>query len=185
MLRQGKSATTISADCLTGSDVVLRAAFLFADPRPSRFQHVFSNPPAVAAPENYEKLQALSSLPAFFSNFDIRFAGKSMPVSGSDHPELIAWVRHKDASGVDPSVALIALADSLPPAMMACFTEFAPISTMTWTFDLPLPAVKGEWFLLRSSSLWASNGYAFQSMEVWDVNGKTVLSGSQTVAIFT
>jgi acyl-CoA thioesterase len=85
---------------------------------------------------------------------------------------------------VDPAVALLALGDSLPLAVMASFTEFAPISSMTWTLDIALPVVAGEWFLLRSASQRSADGYSFQTMEIWNEQRKLVLSGSQTVAFF-
>jgi acyl-CoA thioesterase len=107
-----------------------------------------------------------------------------LPVSGAAHPELMAWVRHVDAGGVDPTVALLALGDSLPLAVMASFTEFAPISSMTWTLDMAAPVSAGEWFLLRSTSQRASHGYSYQTMEIWSEQGQLVLSGSQTVTIF-
>jgi len=184
MLRKGKSATWIAVDCLTESDLAVRVAFLFAAPRSSKIQHDFSEFPSVGAPGNYKRYGEVSAASGFLSNFDLRFVGGSTPVSGSDHPEFIAWVRHLDASGVEPAVALIALGDSLPPAAMASFTEFAPISSMTWTLDFPQPAIPGEWFLLRSASRRAGNRYSFQAMEVWNEGGKLVLSGTQTVAIF-
>jgi acyl-CoA thioesterase len=184
VLSQGKSATCVSVDCMAGADVALRAMFIFADPRPSRIQHDYYQFPAVSGPESYQRLGVVSQAPASLANFELRFAGKSLPVTGSDHPELLAWVRHLGASGVDPTVALLALGDSLPLAVMACFTEFAPISSMTWTLDIAQPVVDGEWFLLRSASQRAQAGYSFQTMEIWNEQGKLVLSGSQTVAFF-
>ena len=41
-------------------------------------------------------------------------------------------MRHRDAAGVDPYVALIALGDALPPAATAVFEDWAPVSTITW-----------------------------------------------------
>ncbi|TXT38020.1 MAG: hypothetical protein FD135_3184 [Comamonadaceae bacterium] len=184
VLRQGKSATCISVDCMAGAEVALRVMFIFAAPRPSKIQHDFHPFPAVSGPENYQSLGVVSQAPASLSNFELRFAGKSLPVTGSDHPELMAWVRHVDAVGVDPTVALLALGDSLPLAVMASFTEFAPISSMTWTLDMAQPLSAGEWFLLRSASQRAGEGYSFQTMEIWNEQGKLVLSGSQTVAFF-
>ena len=115
-LRQGKSVTSISVDCLSGADVALRAVFLFATPRSSRIQHELFSRPAVNAPDNYQRLPPSSSAPAALSNFDLRFAGGSQPVSGSERGEFVAWVRHGEATGVDPAVALLALADALPPS---------------------------------------------------------------------
>jgi acyl-CoA thioesterase len=173
VLRQGKSATCISVDCMAGTEVVLRVMFIFADPRSSKIQHDFCQFPAVKGPESYPSLGVVSQAPASLANFELRFAGKSLPVTGSDHPELLAWVRHRDASGVDPAVALLALGDSLPP-----------ISSMTWTLDIARPATVDEWLLLRSTSQRASNGYSYQTMEIWNEQGALVLSGAQTVAFF-
>lgn len=119
MLRQGKSATLISVDCLAGSEIAMRVAFLFANPRLSKIQHDFFVFPFVGVPDNYTRLGDVNQAPAALSNFEVRFAGEAMPVSGADDPELIAWVRHLDAAGVSPAVALMALGDSLPPAAMA------------------------------------------------------------------
>jgi acyl-CoA thioesterase len=184
VLRQGKSATCISVDCMAGADVALRVLFIFAAPRPSKILQDFYQFPAVGGPESYQKLGVVSQAPASLVNFELRFASKSLPVSGAAHPELMAWVRHVDAGGVDPTVALLALGDSLPLAVMASFTEFAPISSMTWTLDMAAPVSAGEWFLLRSTSQRASHGYSYQTMEIWNEQGQLVLSGSQTVAIF-
>lgn len=185
LLRQGKSVTSIAVDCFSGSEIALRAAFMFASPRSSQIQHELFSRPAVNGPDSYPRLPNVSSAPAALGNFDLRFAGGSLPVSGSERGEFVAWVRHRDAAGVEPAVALLALADALPPAAMACFSDFAPVSTMQWTVDLAQPATPSDWFLLRSTSQQAGNGYSFQTMEVWDEHSQLVLCGNQTVAIFT
>lgn len=66
-------------------------------------------------------------------------------------PDFTAWVRFRERQDVDPLTALLALADALPPAAMACFPDAAPISTVTWSIDLlaKIHAVDG-WYLLRS-----------------------------------
>ncbi|HEX5374518.1 MAG TPA: thioesterase family protein [Aquabacterium sp.] len=183
-LRQGKSATLMGVDGMVGDQLMLRVAFLFAHPRPSSVQHDFTTCPDVNPPARCISLHETGPTPIHLSNFDIRMAGPSLPVTGGDHPELLAWVRHKDAVGVDPAVALLALGDSLPPGVMACFKAFAPISSMTWNLDLAAPAAAGGWYLLRSTSHRARDGYSFQTMDIWDENRQLVLSGNQTVAIF-
>jgi len=184
LLRQGKSATAIAVDCLSGSDIALRATFLCAAPRSNPVTHDYAPPPSVAAADSCRRFAFPAAAPAFIANFDVRFVGSSLPVSGSDKAELLAWVRHHDATGIDPAVALIGLADCLPPAAMATFSDFVPVSSMLWTFDLPQPAKAGQWHLLRSTSVKAQDGYSFQTMEIWDEGGTLILSGSQTVAIF-
>lgn len=183
-LRQGKSATIITVDGMVDDQLMLRVAFLFAQPRSSVVQHDLTSCPVVQQPADCISLHETGPTPIHLSNFEIRMAGPHLPVSGGTHPELLAWIRHKDATGVDPAVALLALGDSLPPGVMACFKAFAPISSMTWNLDLAAPASVGDWFLLRSTSQRGRDGYSFQTMDMWNERGELVLSGSQTVAIF-
>lgn len=184
-LRHGKSATMISVDGMVDDQLMLRVAFLFAHPRVSAVRHDLTSCPVVQHPPACLSLHETGPTPPIhLSNFEIRMAGPHLPVTGSDHPELLAWVRHKDAIGVDPAVALLALGDSLPPGVMVCFKAFAPVSSMTWNLDLAGPATCSDWFLLRSTSQRGWDGYSFQTMDIWNEQGQPVLSGSQTVAIF-
>jgi len=99
--------------------------------------------------------------------------------------QTIDVVRHIDALGVDPALALNALADSLPPAVGTSFTEPAALSSAAWMIDLPQPAVIGEWFLINSFSQEAQEGYSLQDMEVCGERGRRVLWVRQTVEVFT
>ncbi|MBA3676640.1 MAG: thioesterase family protein [Sphingosinicella sp.] len=81
--------------------------------------------------------------------------------------------------------ALLALADSLPPAAMAGFPQSVPISTMTWALDvMEAPSDMDGWHLLMSESDHSLNGYSMQSMSLWDAQGKHLAIGRQVVAIF-
>lgn len=184
ILRQGRSATFVTADVLADGGVCVRVEFVFATPRPSGVRHEFSPPPEVPPPEALKRFQPGGMAPAFLVNVDMRPATNTLPASGASYPEVVAWVRHEDATGVDPAVALLALGDALPPASLTAVTSLVPISSMTWTVDVSQPARLADWHLLRATSRHARDGYSFQTMETWDREGALVLSGSQTVAIF-
>lgn len=184
LLRRGKSATFVAVDGLVGTDVFLRAEFVFAAARPSRLAHDLRPAPDVAAPDAYVALQPGADAPASLANFDLRPAGGALPHSAADIPELVAWLRHVDHAGVDPAVALLAIADGLPPAAIAMLSEPAMFSSVTWTLDLARPAEAGDWYLMRSTGTHARAGYAHQAMEVWDEGGRLAMTGSQTVAVF-
>ena len=81
---------------------------------------------------------------------------------------------------------LIALADGPPPAIMAMFPQFAPISTMTWSVDVLSddPQTTDGWWLIQSLATTAHQGYSTQSMMVWKADGAPVIAHSQNVAIF-
>ncbi|TAN10264.1 MAG: thioesterase family protein [Burkholderiaceae bacterium] len=187
MLRRGKSVASMSVDVRSEDVLAARVALVFGQARASRIAHDFSERPPVEGPQAYPALTPEERRvgPVFAQNFDIRPAGGSRLMSGAAHPELLMWMKHVDAAGVDPTVALVALADGLPPAAYTSFTERAPISSVTWTFDLLQPDLKGEWFLLRAFSRHSSAGYSVQDMEIWDESGRSVLWGRQMIAIFT
>lgn len=187
VLRRGKSVASMSVDVRAGEALAARVALVFGAARQSRIVHDFSERPPVGGPEDYRALTPEEKRlgPAFAQNFDIRPAGGSALMSGAAHPELLMWMKHADARGVDPVVALVALADGLPPAACTSFTERAPISSVTWTIDILHPDVRGDWFLLRAFSRHSGDGYSVQDMEIWDESGRAVLWGRQMIAIFT
>ena len=88
---------------------------------------------------------------------------------------------------IDPVVVgLAALADALPPAAMASFSEVAPISTMTWMFDVldDDPRTEDGWWLSQSVAEHSGDGYSSQAMRVWNRAGQPIVVGRQNVAIF-
>lgn len=185
MLRSGKSVTSVESDCLVGESVVLRSMMLFSQARESSIIHEHGSRPPVGGPLQYPVLAPHPKLsPACAFNFEMRPAGGSELISGAENPELLVWVKHLDARDVHPAVALVALADALPPAAITAFIKPAPVSSVSWTVDFVRPAQPGEWFLMRSFSRQAAHGYSLQDMEIWDEAGNLVIWGRQTVAVF-
>ncbi|MFK3648569.1 thioesterase family protein [Lysobacter enzymogenes] len=184
VLRQGKSSLSADVEASSDGEPALRALFVFAQPRPSRIAHDFSQRPTVRPPAECPRLPMHELAPRFLGNFDVRLAGGSAPASGAANPEFVAWVRHLDDSGVDPDVSLVALADALPPAALASFTQMAPVSSIVWNFEVLAAPTARRWFLLRSFSQHAAHGCSVQDMEIWDESGQRVLTGRQSVALY-
>ncbi len=187
-LRQGKSSTIVSVDCAAETGLAARALFTYGADRTSQIAHDLTAAPAVQSPEQCAPFfPPAMAKTGFFQNFEMKLAAGLRPMSGGGAPEFTVWVRHRDDDGVDPVIALLALADSLPPAAMIQFPAPAPISTMTWMIDLFQPVARGDngWYLLRSRSEQAADGYSFQAMDVWDDSGRRVAVGRQVVALFT
>ncbi len=186
-LREGRSATSVAIETVSGGQVAAHASLIFATPRTSAIEHDLVETPPVPGPDECPVFTEPSAMrPAFVDNFDIRKAGGTSPMSNDGPPLFRAWVRHRGAEGVDRATALIALADALPPATTAAFTEWAPVSTMSWslhicTDDLPKPT---DWMLLESSSTFTRDGYSHQAMSLWDSARRPIIQGSQTVALF-
>lgn len=186
VLREGRSVVNMGVDVHADDALAARLMLVFGRARDSAVAHDSDDRPTVKVPEAYPEfdLARMPFAPAFTANFQVRPAGGARPISGAAQPELLNWVRHRDASGVDPAVALVAMADAMPPAAFTSYTAPAPISSINWSFDLLQPAPQGEWFLLRSLSQHAGDGYSSQDMQVWDAQGRAVMRGRQSVAVF-
>lgn len=184
VLRRGKSATTVGVNVHGDAGLAARLTFFCGAARPSKVAHERVTAPVAPAPDDLPAVLAAGQGPTFAANYDIRHVSGGLPFSGGE-PEFVMWARMREADGADPLVSLIALADVLPPASMPVFPEFGVISSLSWSFDLDrLPVDASAWYLCRATSQSTADGYSRQAMDVWDANGRRVLAGSQTVAIF-
>ena len=185
VLRQGKSTTVIGVDCTGDAKFAARAMLTYAEPRPSEVEHDFVDRPAVPAPPDCEPFFLDDRpRPGFFQNFEMRLAAGVRPFAGSGRPAFEVWVRHIEEEGVDPVMAVLALADSLPPAAIVRFPAMAPISTLSWTIDFLQPITSRGWHLLGSTSEQAAVGYSLQALSLRDGSGRRIAVGRQTVALF-
>ncbi len=182
-LRRGRNATWIDAEVVGESGIGLTATFVFMGAVEASTLHLHDVP----APANVIPLDQAVPLPeragpSFAPNLDRRFA---LPQSDEKLPEICWWERIKDAAGLDPMVALILLADALPPGVMP-LTGPAPISSMTWLINLltPLPTTSDGWFMLRAAGNYAEKGCSSQDMAIWNSDGEAVAVGMQSIAVF-
>lgn len=185
VMRRGRSVTYISAEMTGEKGLATHAVFCFGERRESRLNSDFSampNVPSVADSDDYSDNRLR---PAFALNYDCLLTKGGKPISGSKHNEHHYWVRHKDKQATDLS-ALIGIADMPPPAAMAMFNEAAPISSMTWMLNILSDdlSTKEGWWLIRSAAEHARDGYSSQDMQVWNSEGKLIISAMQNVAIF-
>lgn len=185
ILRQGKSVTFAEADLSGEQGLATRAAFAFGAPRQSAVERTFTKVPDLPAPDACEDFLPDGAGPTFAGHFEARLAKGGRPASGSKEHDHFIWVRHRDprAAGL---ASLFAIADMPPPAILPMFTEFLPISSMTWMVNLlsEAPATRDGWWLMQSRAEQAGQGYSSQDMLVWNRDGALVIAGRQNVAVF-
>lgn len=186
LLRQGKSVSFVEADVIGEKGLATRTVFAFGVSRQSAFDAIYTPSPTVPALSELEPYMPEGLGPSFANHFETRLVSGGRPMSGSKEHDHFIWVRHKDREAQDLT-ALLALADMPPPAVMPMFTEFAPISSMTWMINVlnDAPQTEDGWWLLESRAENASSGYSSQDMLIWNSNGELVVAGRQSVAIFT
>jgi len=188
LLRRGRSSAIVAADCFNADGPAARALFVFGGARESRVAHHFLPKPETAAPEAAApfRKEGANAPRGFWNNFETRLAaGARIFDRAATRPEFATWTRFLDVGAADPTTALLALADCLPPAAMVLFPQPAPISTMTWTVDVAhIPERLDGWHLLWAASEQSGEGYSLQNMAMWSEEGELIAVGRQTVAIF-
>jgi len=184
VLRRGKSATTVGVDVVGEAGLAARLTFFCGAARPTKVVHERVAAPQAPSPGSLPQVLGQGAGPTFAANFEVRHVSGGLPFSGGP-PEFTMWARLSADAGADPLVALLALADVLPPAAMPVFPEFGVISSLSWSFDLDrLPTDAGAWYLCRANSESTADGYSRQAMDLFDADGRRLLAGRQTVAIF-
>ncbi len=180
----------VAADMTSGDNPAVRATFGFGSARESALAHADIAAPEVAAAHEgqlfFEDSEGRNTGPNFARHFDSARAAGAAPMSGARKPEFCVWMRHRDEAMRDSPIGLVALADALPPAAMACMQAPAPVSSITWQFDLltDRPVTEEGWWLCRSYAERIADGYSAQHMTIWNSRREPVLVGRQSVAVF-
>lgn len=186
VLRRSKSSLFVEAGVSSEQGFGTAAVFAFSGDRTSHLDHSGLVMPDVPAPETLTPVPAHKVRPAFARHFDMR------PVTGprfgwnEERGEYLTWVRFAEEPACHPAVAMLAMGDALPPAAMALFKQFGPISSMNWTVNMLTGTLTTDegWWLLSARTDHARGGFSVQDMMIWNRAGEPVMSGSQGVAIY-
>ncbi len=186
MLRQSKSSRFIAADVASDAGFGTSAVFSFMPARASHLDHAQTVPPVVADAAALISVPDHAIRPEFTKKFDMRPVGGPGFGHGKDVGEIITWVRWVDEPACDPHIALLALADALPPAALVLFKQFGPVSSSTWMqhFLTDHPQTSDGWWLLVSRTTQAQRGFSAQVMEIWNADRELVSVGGQGVAVY-
>jgi acyl-CoA thioesterase len=179
-LRRGRNAAFVEASIESAAGLGFRATFVFMSDVASTIAHDASVVASHRPPASDAKLYV--GPPEFFtSNFDfLDLKAEAGPV------EWLRWGRLRERDGLDPEVALMAIADALPPAALKLLGGPAPVSSLTWQVNVlrPRAETRDGWWLLHTDTDRAIGGYSSQRMTIWDADGVPVIDAMQGVAVF-
>jgi acyl-CoA thioesterase len=186
LLRQSKSSRFVAADLSSDAGYGTNALFTFMKPRDSHIDHACIPVPDIRDPEELEEIPDHPARPAFTRKFVMRPASGAGFGHGRDRADILTWVRWADEPHCDAHIALLALADALPPAALTLFHQFGPISSSTWVqhFLIDHPATRDGWWLLSSRSSQVQRGFSAQDMLIWNRDRELVSIGGQGVALY-
>lgn len=188
LLRRGRNVISFEVTAKNDEDVCAVAVFMFGAGRPSGIAKTLS-PPKGPAPKDLPAFippQAKNFVPVFFHRFDTRLIEGARPMTGADRGYIRCWSRHVDEASRSGIEAFMALGDVLPPAAAPLMKAPAPISSMNWQINILVDDVDSEdgWYMVETDLSAAADGYSTQIMRFWDLSGRLVAEGIQSVAIF-
>ena len=189
IVRRGRNATWAEARIDSNGGLAFTASLVFMGPIASDLHLDECRAPAgFTPPEQARPVMYSQHTPEFLREyFECRHAlPPALPPGQGARPEMCRWVRLADHAGIEPMLALVLLADALPPGVMPRLPAGVPVSTMHWQCNLlsPAPQTRDGWWLLRSTGDYAELGCSSQSMAIWNADGVPVLTGMQSVAVF-
>jgi len=185
VVRRGRNATWAEARIVSAGSLAFTASLVFMGPVESSLHRNDRPVPDglvpldVARPVTYTR-----HTPAFLQDhFESRHA---LTATADPRAEMCRWIRLNEPSGLDPMLALVLLADALPPGVLPLMNPGVPVSTMHWQVNLltPAPVTRDGWWLLRSTGDYAEQGCSSQRMGLWNAAGAPVMAGLQSVALF-
>jgi acyl-CoA thioesterase len=187
MLRQGKSASFVTADLSSALGFGTHGTFCFGSDRAStQRQDRFAMPDVPHYTQVVPFFGNNAGRPNFTHHFHMLLASGSPPVSGAQEADMCLWLKPKSDFSGSPDIALLALGDAPPPAALSLYSSFTPLSTMTWAIDMMTTDLNSPdgWYLARLKSDAIADGYSAQSMGLWSSDGRPILASKQCVALF-
>lgn len=187
VLRQGKSASFVTANLSSEAGFGTHATFCFGADRPSTQSQIRFPMPDVQGPDAVgPHFREGGARPHFTHHFDMRLAAGAPPVSGAQEADICLWLKAHGGMTGALDVALLALGDAPPPAALSLYSQFTPLSTMTWAIDMMSTDLESPdgWYLARLKSDAIGDGYSAQSMGLWTSDGRPILASKQCVALF-
>lgn len=185
-VRVGRNTSSIRSSLSSAQGRGVEALFTFSAARESVLNQQGPTAPVAAPTPETQSLPFREGGPEFTRHLEFVWACDSIPFTNCREPRVMSWVRHRDPASRDHPLALLCLADALPPAIATTLDGFSPLSSMTWVVDFfdDTPETENGWWLLESHSDFATGGHSSQDMTIWNTAGKCVAKGRQMVTVF-
>lgn len=182
LVRAGRNVAQVRSELWCDGAVALSTFWLFGTARDANAVH----PAATLDPWPNLPDETLPSdkAPSFLAhNFELR---RAQDARGPGAPVVRRWLRLKEPTGLDPLSDLVLMGDTLPPGAMRAMQRLGPISSINWSFNIldPEPRTQDGWWLGETASEWADHGYSSERLRLFSADGRLVMSGMQSVAVF-
>lgn len=184
IVRQGRNVTQVRSEIHNDKGVALTALWLFAAEREPNGQRVADPPENWPGIPDDNPTAMEGKGPAFIqNNFELRYG----QTKGEDHGAAVRrWARLREDHTLDPVSKLVLMGDAMPPGAMRIMQRMGPVSSINWSFNVldPDSQSKDGWYLCENASQHLDHGYSSERLRMYDFEGRQVLDGLQSVAVF-
>ncbi len=184
VVRQGRNVAQLRTEAVCDGKTALTVFWLFGTGRDSSANHPAAAPDGDAGDPDQAEIAHTNRAPAFIqNNYDVRHT----PHRYADGVPIIRWwARLKEHGVLDPISELVLMGDTLPPSALRIMQQPGPVSSINWSFNLldTQPATRDGWWLAETASDHAAGGYSSERQRLWNADGKQMLAGMQSVAVF-
>lgn len=183
MLRRGRSTAFVQTEIESEAGIGHSGTFVFMTPRESHVR--YEGLPRPDFPPIPDDAQARSGPLEYFTG-KLQYPDKRLTL-GQDNPYLGNWHRIIDRDGLDPLAQILCIGDALPPSSMGLMKEKGMVSSLNWQINIldNKPQTGDGWWFVDSRTHHALNGASSQYMSVWNSDRKPVMTGMQSVAIYS
>ncbi|MBW2267782.1 MAG: thioesterase family protein [Deltaproteobacteria bacterium] len=198
LLRPGKRMTHLRATLRNAGSGeaghITTAAF--GESRPG-FDFSYTPAPEVTVPEDYpERAEPPPGVPTFRAAFFDQTETRGVDFHHSwetdwegGRAEATRWIRYRNSprlgDGTLDPLALPALADTMPPALMQYLGPGYPFFHCP-SVDLTVhfyAATRSEWLISHTRCHWAGDGYASAEIQLWDEERRLVCHATQVMLL--
>lgn len=188
VLREGKSATQISANIIQDDKISLTVLACFAQERKSK---VIVDATSNTLPEPPQKAKFIPQIPGvtpkFLRHIDLSISEGKTPFTGSKNSTYKGWMRLKKMPRAFTDAHALTLIDAWPPTILQMPLGPAPASTMSWNVEFihpHRPLVPGEWLSYQAHTVQAGGGYGHAEAQIHNDAGELIAISRQLIAIF-
>ncbi|QBJ98117.1 thioesterase family protein [Rhodococcus sp. ABRD24] len=182
LVKAGSKASIVKGSAISGAELAIEATSIFVlASRTGAAPLTPSMPDTIVGRSDAQLFEIPAEFVPISQRMEIRPATDTLPYSGSDTPELCAWIRLKDSLANNDERVLL-LADALAPSFSAVLSELRMVPTvaMSATMSEQVPAVDFDWVLVRARTTMAGrDGWVREVIDVWTEDGVHLITSDQ------
>ncbi len=188
ILSEGKSVVQLQGQLIQDGQIKTLVTACYGALRQSSINIQYQPANPKGSKENAMAMPFIPNItPNFIQHIESHMLSKSIPFTGVDTKEVTGWMKFKEQPNNFDEVAIVALIDAWPPAVLQLLKNPAPASTITWNMEFIQPATKlkpSDILFYDCQVIQSQDGYAHTEAKVFHENGELLVLSRQMVGVY-